>query len=85
MEAQLIDMEMWREYDFGGRVYRINAPVKLYVGTTTHRVLDALGVVHCVPAPGYHGCVVRWQPRSIAEPVQFHRKSYGWLLRSVAC
>lgn len=54
-----ITVEEWREYDFGGRVYRIDAPQKLWIGTTTHRVLDAHGIVHCVPAPGFSGCVLR--------------------------
>lgn len=61
-EGKAITDEQWREYDFGGRVYRIENPVALYVrpGGTTHRVVDAAGVTHCVPAPGYNGCVLRW-------------------------
>lgn len=57
--------ELWREYDFGDRVYRIDAPVRLFwrEGGTTHRVLDASGVAHCVPAPGHCGCVLRWLER----------------------
>lgn len=55
-----VSTEQWREYDFAGRVYRIVAPSQLYVGTTTHRVVDVQGVTHCVPAPGHHGCVLRW-------------------------
>lgn len=57
--------ELWREYDFGGRVYRIENPVALYTrpGGTTHRVEDANGVVHCVPAPGVGGCALRWKQR----------------------
>ena len=49
-----ISVEQWREYDFGGRVYRITAPVSLYMksGGSMHRVVDGAGVVHCVPAPG---------------------------------
>lgn len=60
-EPKDISVEEWREYDFVGRVYRIERPQKLWVGTTTHRVLDIVGIVHCVPAPGYHGCVLRWK------------------------
>jgi len=66
MSEQLIEQsianEIWREYDFGGRVYRINLPSKIRfrVSGTTHRVLDSEGVVHCAPAPGFCGCVVRW-------------------------
>jgi len=54
--------EPWREYDFGGRVYRIDNPQKLFYreGGTTHRVLDAKGVIHCVPAVGHFGCILRW-------------------------
>lgn len=61
MEARDISTETWREYDFEGRIYRIENPKELYIGTTTHRVVDAKGVTHCVPAPGYQGCVLRWE------------------------
>lgn len=65
--------EAWREYDFGGRVYRIDNPRWLYYrqGGSTHRVVDGKGVVHCVPGPGYHGCSLRWQNRPGLKPVQF--------------
>ena len=65
--------EEWREYDFGGRVYRIENPATLYmrVGGTTHRVLDHGGVVHCVPAPGVAGCVLRWSNKDKTNPVEF--------------
>jgi hypothetical protein len=43
----------------------------LVIPTTTHRVADIDGIVHCVPAPGEYGCVLRWQPRDAKEPVQF--------------
>lgn len=64
--------EIYREYDIPGRkeLYRIEYPVALYVGATTHRVLDVTGVVHCIPFPG-HGVVLRWRPRDEADPVQF--------------
>ena len=71
MERKDITAELWREYDFGGRVYRIDEPAALVVGTTTHRVIDSHGLVHCVPSPGVNGCVLRWQPRDAAAPVQF--------------
>lgn len=71
MESRDISKELWREYDFDGRAYRIENPKELFMGTTTHRVVDANGVVHCAPAPGQQGCVVRWMPRDVSEPVQF--------------
>jgi hypothetical protein len=65
--------ELYREYVFTGNEhpYRIYNPRQLFVGKTTHRVLDAAGVVHCVPAPGQAGCVLRWKPKDAANPVQF--------------
>jgi hypothetical protein len=69
-----ISTEEWREYEFGdGRivyriVYRIENPKTLYVGSTTHRVVDGSGVAHCVPAPGHQGCVLRWKAN---PPVSF--------------
>jgi hypothetical protein len=68
-----ITTEAWREYDFGGRVYRIESPRTLYfrVGGSTHRVVDSNDVVHCVPGPGYRGCALRWQNRDTSVPVNF--------------
>ena len=65
--------EEYREYDFGGRVYRITKPEKLFMrpGGTTHRVLDADGVIHCVPAPGVCGCVLRWKSTDPKNPCDF--------------
>jgi hypothetical protein len=73
MTERDLTVELWREYDFGGRVYRIEEPQKLYCreGGTTHRVLDAKGVVHCVPAPGVNGCGLRWQSKDPSKPVAF--------------
>lgn len=64
-----ISDEEWREYDFGGRVYRIDKPVDLYYrdGGTTHRVVTADGVAHCVPAPGVDGCVLRWKANPVVS------------------
>lgn len=63
-------VETWREYDFNGREspYRIVNPatVQFRIGGGTHRVTDAEGIVHCVPAPGQMGCVLRWQGPVIA-------------------
>lgn len=57
----VFNVETWREYDFNGRVYRIEAPAEILFrpGGVTHRVVDADGVCHIVPAPGHFGCVVR--------------------------
>lgn len=79
MEPRDVNKEEYREYEFMFaadpswvyRTYRITNPQKLWVGTTTHRVLDGTGTVHCVPAPGERGCVLRWKPRDLTEPVQF--------------
>jgi hypothetical protein len=75
MDLKSLSNELYREYEFGGPggrlVYRITDPKSLAVGTTTHRVVDAKGIVHCVPAPGFHGCVIRWQARHAAALIQF--------------
>jgi len=77
-EANLIvndlSTELWREYDFNGRVYRIDNPVTLYQrrGGSTHRVVDSEGVVHCVPGPSNPcGVVLRWKSRDPSKPVDF--------------
>jgi hypothetical protein len=69
LESFDISHELYREYDFRGRVYRINNPAILLIrpGGVTHRVVDADGVTHCVLAPGYHGCVIRWKSKE-GEP-----------------
>lgn len=68
-----ISKEEWREYDWGGRVYRIDAPVQLFLrsGGSTHRVVDADGIVHCVPSVGVMGCVLRWWNKDLDNPVNF--------------
>lgn len=73
MESKDLTDEYYREYDWParGEPYRIEYPQQLYVGITTHRIVDAANVVHCVPAPGYHGCVLRWVPKSGCSPVKF--------------
>lgn len=70
MTEHELTAENWREYDFGGRVYRINNPLKVWLGSTTHRVWDGK-TTHCVPAPGVNGCVLRWEPKDPTKPVQF--------------
>lgn len=68
-----ITTEAWREYDFGGRVYRIDNPQKLIIrdGGTTHRIVTADNVAHCVPVPGEKGCVLRWKGRDGGPDVSF--------------
>lgn len=79
-ELQRFDLtaEVWREYEFiddrgGLRVYHIDNPLALYWkdGSTTHRIEDSNGVVHCPPAPGHDGCVLRWLNRKDKPAVQF--------------
>ncbi len=71
MERKSLENEMWREYDFGGRVYRIDEPRWLYVGETTHRIVDKQYIVHCVPSVGFKGCVLRWKNKDNDKPVNF--------------
>jgi hypothetical protein len=73
LEEKSLTCELWREYDFGGRAYRIDEPQKLYFRKdgTTHRVVDKEGVVHCVPVPGQLGCVLRWKSKDPNKPVNF--------------
>jgi hypothetical protein len=68
-----INNEAWREYDYNGRVYRITNPVSLHYRPegTTHRVVDGEGVTHCVPAPGFFGCALRWQGVAGSPAVSF--------------
>jgi len=66
-----LSKEAWREYDFKGRIYRIDSPLKIWLGETTHRILDSCGIVHCAPRPGYDGCVLRWMPEDAHEPVNW--------------
>jgi hypothetical protein len=67
-KIDLKGVEEWREYDFHNRIYRIDKPVSVEyrMESVTHRVTDSEGVVHCVPAPGCYGCVVRWKGAVIA-------------------
>lgn len=71
-----ISTEAWREYEWPARAmfpYRIENPVTLWIkpGGTTHRVLDAEGIVHCVPSVGVNGCVLRWVNKDVNNPVNF--------------
>lgn len=65
--------EKWREYDFNGRIYRIDNPKTLFIrqGGTTHRIVDSENLVHCIPAPGTGDCVLRWMNHNTLIPVNF--------------
>lgn len=76
LKRQDILAEQWREYDIPGRdkPYRIEKPVALITreGGTGHRVVDADGVVHYVPAPtATNGVVLRWYTGVPGNEVQF--------------
>ncbi len=64
-----LTVEEYREYVFGGLVYRIDNPIAFYYreGGSTHRVVTADRIVHCVPAPGVNGCVLRWKNKGVSE------------------
>lgn len=67
-----ISCELYREYVIDGTPYRIAEPVGLYIreGGTTHRVVDSLGITHCVPFPAAK-TVLRWKNRAGFAPVKF--------------
>lgn len=67
-----ISKEEWREYVLHKQVYRITNPKSLVLNenSTIHRITDAEGVVHCVPAPGIFETVVRYyskDPKYVAH------------------
>jgi len=53
--------------------FTIEKPIALFYekGHSCHRVLDADGVVTCLPAVGYFGCTVSWKSINESEPVRF--------------
>lgn len=56
-----ISSEAWREYTFeGGEVVRIEEPLRLHVSDNGHRIFDAAGQSHYVPAKWIH---LTWQPK----------------------
>lgn len=78
LRRQSLRDEAFREYEFGptaNRVtYRIENPRTLITrpGGTTHRVVDAKGTVHCIPAPSPEaGVVLRWKARRGRAAVAF--------------
>lgn len=48
--------------------HQIDEPVALFVGKTTHRVLDTNGLTHFVPCIGYFGCILLTQNKDENEP-----------------
>lgn len=54
-------------------VYRIDRPIALYYrdGGSTHRVVDARGMVHCVPFGHDAGFILRWKALEGFDPVSF--------------
>jgi len=60
-----ISEEEWREYTFQAEnrrvYYRISNPIILMhlPGGREHYIISLDGLVHCVPAPGQHGCICR--------------------------
>lgn len=76
MKPKSLSDELWREYTWQiepgiERTVRIDNPVALFVGNTTHRILTESGGVVCVPTVGERGCVLSWMPRFGAQPVAF--------------
>jgi hypothetical protein len=62
LEFADISSEFWREYRFpGGEVVRIDEPLKLNVSESGgHRIFDAAGRSHYVPAGWLH---LVWEPK----------------------
>lgn len=66
--------EIYREYDFGSRTYRIDKPVALYyssINPSTHRIVDSEGIVHCVPFDKKGSTVLRWKTADVNKPIIF--------------
>lgn len=65
--------EEWREVRTAHMTYRIEEPVTLVrrKGGTTHRVIDAQGVVHCYPAPETGISVIKWKAKPGKQAVEF--------------
>ena len=72
IEADLSDEE-WREVDTFLGTYRIDAPKTLIIrkGGSTHRVIDANGIVHCYAAPETGKSVIRWKAKIGLPAVRF--------------
>jgi len=70
-----ISCEEYREYFLidSGHTYRIDKPVSLYIrkGGSTHRVVDSIGVMHCVLSPETGRAVLRWKNKADQKDVVF--------------
>lgn len=79
MKSYDISKEKFRTYEWqdpvsGAKItHHIAEPFTLFYesGHTTHRVVDAKGLVHCIPAVGYFGCVLYWKNKDENKPVNF--------------
>lgn len=77
MESKDLSKEAYRRYEWTDPVtgnecrHQIDEPVTLFVGKTTHRILDTNGLVHFVPSVGYFGCVLLTYNKDESEPVNF--------------
>ena len=77
IESKDLNKEAYRIYKWIDPVtgkecrHQIDEPVTLWVGKTTHRILDTNGVVHFVPSVGYFGCVLFTENKDKSEPCNF--------------
>jgi len=77
MEAKDLKKESYRIYKWTDPAtgneceHQINEPMTLWVGKTTHRVLDTNGLVHFVPSIAYFGCVLLTCNKDENKPVNF--------------
>lgn len=79
MKNYNISKELYRLYEWTDPIsgkqilHRIDGPITLFYesGHTTHRILDSTGVIHCIPAVGYFGCVLYWKNIDENNPVNF--------------
>jgi len=74
MEAKDLKKELFRRYEWIDPVtgnlmlHEIQEPQVVYLGNTTHRILDTNGLVHFVPSIGYFGCVLVTQNKDQSKP-----------------
>lgn len=73
MNPHNISGELYREVVWVGKDFtlRIERPHNLYIGSTTHRVVDALGRVYCYPSPTTGLTYIKWEHCNKNNPVDF--------------